>query len=179
MRDAPDAAVVARVLGGDTEAFGVLIHRYEPELLRFAYRMLGRPDAAADAGADAFIRAYRHLAGCRDPAHLRPWLYRIVSNRCKSQLARRQRDEIPLEEAPPLADPADSDADLDRAEQLEQVEAALARLAPEQREAFVLRHVQGLSYAEMVAATGVVATTLRMRVHRAREALLEALKELA
>src|ERR1051326_439336 len=48
----PDGEVVARVLGGDGEAFGILIRRYEPGLLRFATRMLGNPDAAADAGAE-------------------------------------------------------------------------------------------------------------------------------
>lgn len=178
MRDPPDTEVVARVLGGDAEAFGAVMRRYEPELLRFAYRMLGRPDAAADAVADGFVRAYRRLATCRDPSRLRPWLYRIVSNRCKSRLARREQDEIPLEAAPPLTDPADSDAELDRAEQVRLVSAAVERLVPEQREAFLMRHVHGLGYDEMAAATGATQSTLRMRVHRAREALLEALKEL-
>lgn len=177
MRDEPDAAVVARVLGGDTEAFGVLLRRYEPELLRFAQRLLGDPDAAGDAVAEGLVRAYRHLASCRDPARLRPWLYRIVANRCKTQLARRRADDIPLEDAPPLAAAADSAAELEQAERLARVEQALARLAPDKREAFVLRHVQGLGYEEMAAVTGATVTTLRMRVHRAREALAALLKE--
>src|SRR5207245_264579 len=85
----PDAEVVALVLAGDTEAFGFVIRRYEAGLLRFAARMLGSRDAAADAVAESFVRAYRHLASCREPARLRTWLYRIVTNRCKSHLARR------------------------------------------------------------------------------------------
>src|SRR5437764_199446 len=85
----PDAEVVALVLAGDTEAFGVVIRRYEAGLLRFATRMLGSRDAAADAVAESFVRAYRHLASCREPARLRTWLYRIVTNRCKSHLVRR------------------------------------------------------------------------------------------
>src|SRR5712664_1134435 len=84
-----DADVVAQVLGGDGEAFVILIRRYEPGLLRFATRMLGNPDAAADAVAESLVRAYRHLAQCRDPARLRSWLYRITGNRCRSHLARR------------------------------------------------------------------------------------------
>ena len=175
--DPPDAEVVARVLGGDREAFGLLIRRYEAGLLRFATRMLRSRDAAADAVAESFVRAYRHLASCRDPARLRTWLYRIVSNRCKSHLARRSVADLPLDEAPPVADPADTEAALEQAEQLALVERALARLSAEKREAFVLKHVEGLSYEEMAAVTGERVPTLKMRVHRAREALLKALEE--
>src|SRR5260370_125993 len=101
----PDAEVVALVLAGDAEAFGIVIRRYEAGLLRFATRMLGSRDAAADAVAESFVRAYRHLASCREPARLRTWLYRIVTNRCKSHLVRRSVADVPLDEA--AAVPAD------------------------------------------------------------------------
>ena len=172
-----DAEVVARVLSGEREAFGLLIRRYEPGLLRYATRMLGSRDAAADAVAEGFVRAYRHLASCRDPARLRTWLYRIVANRCKSHLGRRPTGDVSLDEAPPLADPGDNEAALEQAEALAHVERALLTLSPEKREAFLLKHVEGMSYEEMAAATGERIPTLKMRVHRAREALLEALKE--
>ena len=172
-----DAEVVARVLGGDREAFGLVIRRYEPGLLRYAARMLGSRDAAADAVAEGLVRAYRHLASCRDPARLRTWLYRIVANRCKSHLARRATADVSLDEAPPVADPRDTEAVVERAEQLVLVERALRTLSPEKREAFVLKHVEGMSYEEMAAATGERIPTLKMRVHRAREALLQALEE--
>src|SRR5216110_1213876 len=134
-----DAEVVARVLGGDREAFGLVVRRYEAGLLRFAARMLGSRDAAADAVAESFVRAYRHLASCREPARLRTWLYRIVANRCKSYLTRRPIADVPLDDAPPVADPADNEAALERAEQVALVERALARLASEKREAFLDR----------------------------------------
>ena len=172
-----DAEVVARVLGGDREAFGLVIRRYEPGLQRYAARMLGSRDAAADAVAEGLVRAYRHLASCRDPARLRTWLYRIVANRCKSHLARRATADVSLDEAPPVADPRDTEAVVERAEQLVLVERALRTLSPEKREAFVLKHVEGMSYEEMAAATGERIPTLKMRVHRAREALLQALEE--
>jgi RNA polymerase sigma-70 factor (ECF subfamily) len=172
-----DAEVVATVLAGDVEAFGVIIRRYEPGLLRFATRMLGSRDAAADAVAEGLVRAYRHLASCRDPHRLRTWLYRIVSNRCKSELARQPTGSISLDDAPPVPDPDNVETTLERAEQLAMVERALARLSPDKREAFVLKHVEGMSYEEMAAATGERIPTLKMRVHRAREALLRALEE--
>jgi RNA polymerase sigma-70 factor (ECF subfamily) len=174
----PDAEVVARVLAGDTDAFAFVVRRYEAGLLRFATRMLGSRDVAADAVAESFVRAYRHLASCRDPARLRTWLYRIVANRCKSYLARRPFADVPLDEAPPIADATDNEAAVERAEQLAAVERALARLSPEKREAFVLKHVEGLSYEEMAAVTGERIPALKMRVHRAREALLRALEQL-
>ena len=173
-----DADVVARILAGDGEAFGILIRRYEPGLLRFATRMLGSPDAAADAVAESLVRAYRHLAQCRDPARLRSWLYRITGNRCRSHLSRRYANDISLSDAPPLADPSDSWVALERAEQVALVERALAALPAEKREAFVLKHVEGMSYEEMATVTGARIPTLKMRVHRAREALLAALEAL-
>src|SRR6266571_3592265 len=157
-----DAEVVARVLGGDPEAFGLVIRRYEAGLVRFATRMLGSRDGAADAVAESFVRAYRHLASCREPSRLRTWLYRIVANRCKSHLARRPVADLSLDDAPPVADPVDNEVALEPAEQ---------------REAFVLKHVEGLSYQEMAVVTGERIPTLKMRVHRAREALLKVLEE--
>ena len=153
VREGPsDAEVVARVLGGDREAFGLIVRRYESGLLRFATRVLGGRDAAADAVAESLVRAYRHLA-------------------------RRATGDVSLEDAPPIADPADSEAALERVEQLAIVEQALATLSPEKREAFVLKHVEGMSYQEMAAVTGERIPTLKMRVHRAREALLKALED--
>src|SRR5438552_16849999 len=111
-----DAEIVARVLAGDTEAFGFGIRRYEAGLLRFATRMLGSRDAAADAVAEGLVRAYRHLASCRDPERLRTWPCRIVTNRCKSHLARRSVGDAPLDEAPPLAAASDGEPTRDRAE---------------------------------------------------------------
>src|SRR5213594_3974529 len=170
--DPSDAEVVARVLGGDREVFGLVIRRYETGLVRFATRMLGSSDAAADAVAESFVRAYRHLASCRDPARLRTWLYRIVANRCKSHLARRSSMEVRLDDAPPIADPSDSEAMVERNEQMERVQRALATLPPDKREAFIMKHVEGLSYEEMAQATGDRIPALKMRVHRAREALV-------
>ncbi len=172
-----DAEVVARVLDGDAEAFGLIVRRYEASLLRFAARMLGSNSDAEDAVAESLVRAYRHLASCREPARLRTWLYRIVANRCKSHLARRPLADVSLDEAPPVADPADNASALERAEQLGLVQRALLQLSPEKRAAFVLKHVEGLSYEEMAAITGERVPTLKMRVHRAREALLRALEE--
>src|SRR6266699_3881994 len=113
----PDAEVVALVLAGDTEAFGIVIRRYEAGLLRFATRMLGSRDAAADAVAESFVRAYRDLASCREPTRLRTWLYRIVTNRCKSYLVRLSDADVPLDDLPPVAAPCASELTVELADQ--------------------------------------------------------------
>jgi RNA polymerase sigma-70 factor (ECF subfamily) len=142
--------------------------------------MLGNPDAAADAVAESLVRAYRHLAQCREPARIKSWLYRITGNRCRSHLARRHTNDIPLSDVPAqvLADTSDSWVQLERSEQVALVERALAALPAEKREAFELKHVEGMSYEEMATVTGARIPTLKMRVHRAREALLVALEAL-
>src|SRR5258708_7987629 len=142
----PDAAAVALVLAGATEACGFVIRRYEGGLLRFAARMLGSRDAAADAVAESFVRAYRHLASCREPARLRTWLYRIVANRCKSHLSRRLRGEVSFDEAPPVADPADNEAGLERAEPRRLVQRAPLQLSPAKRAPVVLKPLEGVSH---------------------------------
>jgi len=174
-----DADVVAQVLAGDGEAFGTLIRRHGDPLRRYATRMLGSADVADDVLAESFIRAYRHLASCREPAQFRTWFFRIVANRCKSHLTRARREHLPLEAGPPLLATDDPAGDVERDEALARVERALARLSPEKREAFLLKHVEGLSYEEMAARTGERVPALKMRVHRAREALLEELEDLA
>ncbi|HYL20713.1 MAG TPA: RNA polymerase sigma factor [Gemmatimonadales bacterium] len=167
---------MARVLRGDTEAFGLLIRRYEAGLLRFATRLLGSPDDAEGAVAESLARAYRHLSGCRGVSNLRPWPYGIVANRCKTYLARSRTAPIALEGAPALAAPADGTGTLEQREELALVQKELVRLSSELREAFLLKHDEGMTYAEMTEGTGAPIGALKMRVHRGREALLKALE---
>ena len=69
-----DAAIVARVLGGDSRAYAVIVARYRAQYGRYAVRMLGSREDAEEALQDAFVRAYRSLAQCVEPARLAPWL---------------------------------------------------------------------------------------------------------
>jgi len=141
----PDAEVVALVLAGDTEAFGFVIRRYEAGLLRFAARMLGSRTPRPMRWPRASFRAYRHLASCREPARLRTWLYRIVTNRCKSHLARRVRrrpfhsdDDAPPWRIRPTPRRTWSGRPARR-------RGTGLQTSRRQGEAFVLKHVEGLS----------------------------------
>lgn len=183
-----DAALVHAVLAGDADAYGTLVDRYAPEYMRFAVRMLGTREDADEVLHAALYRAYRHLASCDDPDRFGAWLYRIVVNECRTRATRRGRrerrfvrDEVALAGAESPAGPgwpASSAADESYQPAVgEEIQRALDTLPADQREAFVLKHVQELSYDEMAAATGVGVSALKMRVKRACERLRELLKE--
>jgi RNA polymerase sigma-70 factor (ECF subfamily) len=164
-----DAAIVKRVLDGDVEAFGVLVARYRTAFGRHAVGLCGDTDLAADAMQEAFIRAYDALATCEHPERFGAWFFRILRNQCHNHRTRR-RPAVPLDGLDAAA-PGAADDRLARSELRGQMEAALARLPEAQREALLLRHLEGLSYGEMADLLGEREDRLRMRVHRARDAM--------
>jgi RNA polymerase sigma-70 factor, ECF subfamily len=171
-----DAELVAAAAGGDVQAFAALSRRYRDRYSRFAVRMVGNRDDAEDVMQSAFVRAYRALDDCRDPARFGSWLYQIVANECRSFVLRRARrerriirDELALAGA--VAEPASPLGDM-----MEDVQYALDQLDADQREAFLMKHVEHLSYEEMAQITGDGISALKMRVKRAcanLKALLE------
>lgn len=173
-RDAPDSVLVAAVLAGDTDRFGVLVERYRKEFARYAASLVGDPDLAADAMQEAFIRAFDALASCRDPSRFKAWFFRILTNQCHNHRARRMPTTDRLPDAPANDRP---DRDLARAELAGALARAIDALTPEQREAFLLRHVDGRSYDEIAELLGTGVDALKMRVYRARDALRKQLEE--
>ena len=170
-----DATVVRQVLAGDVDAYRVLVERYRREFGRYAVALVGDADTAADVVQESFIRAYDSLASCRDPERFGAWFFRILTNQCHDAVRRRPREAV-LAVDPPARERAD-DA-LERGELGAALEAALGRLTLEQREAFVMKHVDGRSYDEMAQLLGVGVDALKMRVHRARDAMRSMLEGL-
>jgi RNA polymerase sigma-70 factor (ECF subfamily) len=171
----PDAIIVAKVLAGDTESYAALVNRYQDEYIRFAVRMLGRYDDADEALQSAFLRAFRALAQCRDPDRFGAWLCQIVANECRTKATlrgRRERRFVRDEGAMELA-LAEHPAEVDAVR--EEIERAIDQLDVDQREAFLLKHVEGLTYQEMEAITGATTSALKMRVKRACDRLRELL----
>jgi RNA polymerase sigma-70 factor (ECF subfamily) len=175
-RDATDAELVDATQRGDLAAFAELSRRYRDRYMRFALRMLGNRDDAEDALQSAFIRAYRAIDRCRDASRVGAWLYQIVANECRSLALRRARrerrivrDEITLQ-ATAAVPPAEQDW-------VEDIEYALAQLEIDQREAFVMKHIEQLSYEEMADITGDGISALKMRVKRACARLRDLLEE--
>ncbi len=176
--EATDAEVVRAVLAGDVERYAVLVRRYRDRFARYAARMLGSRDVAEDAVQDALVRAFDRLADCREPDKFAGWLFLILRNRCFAERRRYRREgRLPDDAAEALAAPERSDGPMERREQARELELALGQLTPEQREAFVLKHVAGMPYEEMAQLTGATVASLKMRMHRAYDRLRELMKE--
>jgi RNA polymerase sigma-70 factor (ECF subfamily) len=177
MDERPDEEIIAAVLGGDADAFALLFSRHRDVCTRYAMRLLGSRDDAEEALLAAFLRAYRALDQCRDHTRFGAWLRRIVINECRTRATRRGRRERYLVRDDEvlngvLAPEAGGDVAL-----REEIQRALDRLDVAHREAFLLKHVEELSYEEMAELTGAGISALKMRVKRACERLRELLEE--
>jgi RNA polymerase sigma-70 factor (ECF subfamily) len=177
-----DAALVRRVVDGDVDAYALLVARYRDRLARYALRMLGDRSDAEEVLQDTFVRAYRSLERCESPERFDAWIFSILVNRCRTAGARSSRrsrtfvrDEALLLRAS-SADPGAA-LEVERGAWREEIERALARLDAGQREAFLLKHVEELSYEEMATLTGVGVSALKMRVKRACDRLRDLLRE--
>jgi RNA polymerase sigma-70 factor, ECF subfamily len=172
---ASDAAIVNRVLAGDSEAFGVLVERYHERCARLATHILGSREDAEDAVQETFLRAYRSLGAYEERDRFSAWLVRILVNQCRTAMARRRR-QVTVADWEWAVAPGDvEEHPADRAALREELERALAQLPAEQREALLLKYAEELSYDEIAAATGAGTSALKMRVKRACERLREIL----
>jgi RNA polymerase sigma-70 factor (ECF subfamily) len=170
-----DQEIISRVLAGRREDFALLITRYGDPLYRHALGMTGSPDVAEDILQMSFIKAYQHLAEVR--GRFDAWVFRIVANGCKDWLKNIRRTHLSYDEDDQPSGYATPEEDLNRTELRTDLDRALAALAPSLREAFVMKHVEGRSYEEMADLLGTTVGALKMRVHRAREALQVLLEE--
>ncbi|MCP9440459.1 MAG: sigma-70 family RNA polymerase sigma factor [Nitrospira sp.] len=177
-----DAQLVARCLKHDHEAFGQLIERHASTIVNLAYRMVGNRAEAEDLAQEAFLTAFKALSTFRADSKFSTWLYRIAANKCKDWLrAKRPGEGLYDSDANEVLD--DHVAEhrtpevlLSQQQVAQELEQAIARLPPLYREAFVLKHVEGLSYEEMEEILGVNGDTLKMRVYKGR---LQLSRELA
>jgi RNA polymerase sigma-70 factor (ECF subfamily) len=173
-----DLEAIRRVLAGDVESFRHLVERYQRPLLTLS-RNLTPPDTDHEGVAqDAFLAAFRRLAWF-DPKRsaFSTWLFTIARNRCRNELARRR--PVVGAELPDVVDLRTPDRAASEAELFRQLDAALDALPFEQRSAFVLTQLQGLSYEDVSRIEGVGVGTVKSRIARAREKLLRLFRRAA
>jgi RNA polymerase sigma-70 factor, ECF subfamily len=156
---------------GDPEAFVWLVRGHQAKVRALAYGMLGDRGLAEDVAQEAFLRAWRGIAGFRGDAAFSTWLYSITRRVALEHTRRKLLPTVPLDQAPAVSSPGGIDPDL-----RSDLQRALAALEPAQREAFLLVCVLGQPYAEVSAMTGVPSGTVASRVFRARERLAAAMR---
>jgi RNA polymerase sigma-70 factor, ECF subfamily len=176
-----DRDLAMRASGGDVGAFRQLVREHSGLVYRVALRILGVQDAQ-DASQEAWVRAWRNIENFRGDSAFSTWLYRITVNTCLSvrrKESRRREREYSGDELPFLPEPGGGDADPEAAalntQQREELLAALAHVRAEHRAALVLRHMEGLSYAEIARILDVPDGTAKGWVSRGRAAMLVAL----
>lgn len=177
-RPLADAELVRRTLAGETAAYTTLVDRHSRACLRYGTRLLGNREDAEDATQEAFLRAYRALATYEERTAFRTWLFAILINRCRTALLQRGRRERRIQSDGEAVERATSAPVAPAVELRVEIARALAALAPDQREAFLLKHVEQLEYEEMAEITGAGVSALKMRVQRACARLREALGDL-
>jgi RNA polymerase sigma-70 factor (ECF subfamily) len=174
-----DSQLLSKCLSGHTEAYGALVEKYGARIVNLAYQMTGDRHQAEDVAQEAFVRAYKALPRFQRKAKFSSWLYQIALNLCKDHLKARSRHAKSADEehlANVDADPRDeAPRQIVEAELSDKMRQAIQALPLLYRESFVLRHLQGLDYADVAAITEVPADTVRVRAYRAREMLRQSL----
>ncbi len=181
-----DNSLIAACRAGRTEAFGVLVQRYQDRLYPTMLRLTGSADDALDLLQDAFLRAFEKLDRFHGESSFYTWIYRIAVNLALSG-RRRRRTTVrfqgagPGDAIDPADDPATSDPTLplELAERDDLIQAALNALADDHRAVVVMKEFDGLRYEEIAAVLNVPIGTIRSRLHRARLELRERLKGVA
>ena len=172
----PRSLLVHAARGGDVRAFAALVDAYYARCLRFALHMLASRSDAEEAVQDTFVRVYKALPQYEEREAFEPWLFRILANRCRTAGARERRHAEVVEYGDVPERPAANGHD-EAIAWREEIGIALAALPGDQREAFLMRHVEDLSYEDMSVATGAGVSALKMRVKRACDALRVRLTE--
>jgi RNA polymerase sigma-70 factor (ECF subfamily) len=191
MDPASDEVLMLRLAKGDTEAFEVLLDRWEGPAQRYAGRLLGDRHAAEDVAQEAFVRLFKGAQDYRPTARFSTWFYTILGNLCRDRvrhLRRRpdERDAMHLAEGPErgAVEPSDTgeripgpvDAVLE-AERRELVLQAVRSLPTHLQQAISLREFEGLKYREIAETLDCDINEVKVLIHRARKALAEKLKK--
>lgn len=190
LHELDDGQVVQRHLDGDPRAFGALVDRYQVRLLNFINRTTGDRERAEDLAQEVFIRVFRHLHRFDQTRKFSTWIYTIASNLAKNELRNRSRSPLVLfpntkttwdadHRSLAFEDRSTRPDDLYRKRYLKDaVEQSVGALPEHHRQVFVLRELEGKSYAEIADITGCNLGTVKSRLNRARHSFAEVIKPL-
>jgi RNA polymerase sigma factor (sigma-70 family) len=157
--------IVARAQAGEADAFGILVRRFQDMAVGYGYSILHDFQLAEDAAQEAFFEAYRTLPTLREPAAFAGWFRRIVFKQCDRITRRRVVTTVPLENATEPAHTSNDD------ERKADVFDAVRQLPEHERSTMTLFYIGGYSMEEVATFLEVPVSTVKGRLHSARERL--------
>ncbi|MBY4892925.1 RNA polymerase sigma factor [Rhodobacteraceae bacterium N5(2021)] len=173
-----DGALMVLFANGDPEAARLLSERLLPRAFRHAARVLGNRSDAEDVAQDAMLRLWRAAAQWRTDGAAKPstWLQKVVANLCVDRLRKSGRS-VELGDDDYAADAPGAEAQMQDKGRMEALDAALATLPERQRQAVVLRHIEGLSNPEIADALDIGVEAVESLTARGKRALKSALED--
>lgn len=171
-----DESIVERVQRGESDAFGILVDRYEQKLLRYGRKFLAKDDDRTDIVQDVFISAYQNIQSFDASLRFSPWIYRIAHNAYVNALRKGGRivdtiDFDTLVAHDVYEDPSETERDIKDMRTL--LDKGLETLAPKYREILTLHYFEDMAYKDIADVLQVPMGTVSIRMKRAKEALRE------
>jgi RNA polymerase sigma-70 factor (ECF subfamily) len=187
MNSEKEKEIIQRVIGGEKDAFEELVIANQKNVYNLALRMTRNEEDALDISQEAFIKAYRQLAGFRGDSRFSVWLYRLTYNLCIDFLRKKPAQKVislnyeddggdfkPLE----IPDKRNlPEANVIRSEMRKTITSCINELAAKQREILVMREFTGMSYDDIALSLGINVGTVKSRLARARIRLIELLEK--
>lgn len=175
-----DEEVALSVQGGDVNAFGILVDRYQEKLLRYGRKFLPRREDIEDMVQEVFISAYRNIQSFDTKQLFRPWIYRIAHNAFINHMKRNERGAVLVDfdtflSHPVYEDPTDKERDVAQIRGM--LDRGLDKINPKYKEALVLHYFDDLAYKEIADVLAIPPGTVSVRIMRGREALKKVLEK--
>lgn len=175
-----DEWLVLRCQGGDLAALEILVQRWQPRLIGLAVRVLGERDAADDVVQSAWVDAVKRINSLNDPKAIRPWLFRIVANKCADVIRKRSKHRQ-TESATDLEQVADPHLQgrsnqEQRSDQVTQLRRVIKTLGKAHREVLRMHYLEHLSVDSIAERLSIPVGTVKSRMYHARQKLKQSLK---
>ena len=178
MNSLDDERAVELVLAGDVSAFSAIVQRWQGPLVNLAYRFCRDRARAEDMAQEAFVRAFRGLAGWRREAAFSTWLFALASNLYRSEIRRIPPLSLPLQDVADPIDPRRIDVDAEEEDRARVVRRAVQSLPGKYRDALVLFYFHDMDVSHAASSLGLPEGTIKARLSRGRDILARKLATL-
>ena len=181
MAEMTDTQLLEQLRNGDEKAVDQILTRHEQKIYRFGLRICGNEDDARDVLQETLLAAFKNLGTFRGESQLSTWLYQVARSFCLKQRRRREGEPVrhdSVDDPAAMSVPSETlepDSQANAREVGQVIQAAMRSLPDEQREAIVLRDVEGLSAEDAAEVVGITVPALKSRLHRARLELKQSL----